>query len=257
MSTDEMRDILSQMASGSYEMGKKNTRKSDKMRAANRVKGFHVDPRYSDANITTYISDTDPTKVAIAHRGTDVSGKKGLRDVQSDLQFAMGIGRGYEDRFKRRQARSEEIIKRIEQEHGRVSELHLTGHSLGGGTMNYALANSKLLQDRLTSAHTFNAAANPIFYNETDVDKHTKSKLDNLVTHHRIENDPVSAGFLVKTPYGKVQTYKVAKKKKKKNLFRRLLDKHPIMRLKNMSTTALDAHMMDNFTENPMLLKNV
>ena len=257
---NDMRDTLSYMASGAYEMGKKNTRQSDRVAAANQAAGktgYHVDARYSDANMTTYVSDADPTKIAIAHRGTDVSGKKGMRDVQSDLQFAMGIGRGYEDRFKRRQKRSEDIIKALEQEHGKVTELHMTGHSLGGGTMNYAVANSPYLQERLTSAHSFNAAANPLFYNETNVDKNTKAMLDKKVTHHRIELDPVSAGFKTKTPFGNVQTYKVEKPKKRRNFFRRMLDRDPILRAKRLTGSAVEAHMMDNFTANPTALKNV
>ena len=256
---NDMRDTLSYMASGAYELGKKNTRGVDRVAAANKMAGktgYHVDPRYSDANITTYISDTDPTKVAIAHRGTDVTGKKGLRDVQSDLQFALGVGRGYEDRFKRRQKRTEDIVKALEKEKG-VSELHMTGHSLGGGTMNYSIANSPYLQQRLTSAHSFNAAANPVFYNETNVDKKTKDILDQKVTHHRIEKDAVSAGFLTKTPYGKVQTYKIDQPKKKRGVFRRIVDRYPIMRLKKMTGDSLQAHMMDNFTADPMALQSV
>ena len=40
-----------------------------------------------------------------------------------------------------------------------------------------------------------------------------KAQLDNIVTHHRIEGDPVSEGFKTNLPFGQLKTYDdVAKK---------------------------------------------
>lgn len=228
-----MRDIMSQLAEGSYEMGKKNTSQEDKVKAANEKAArtdYVVNSMYSDANITTYQHKDNPKDLVIAHRGTDIHGKKGRRDIQSDVSFALGIKKGYKGRFDRRMKRTEDIIDAIEKEHGKLDSFHMTGHSLGGGTVNHAIANSEKIRSKLTAAHTFNAAANPLLHNDQKVSKKVKKQLEGKVSHHRIDKDPVSVGFKTNTPFGKVKTYKNKSK------------------AKNLAEKGLDAHGMTNFT---------
>lgn len=249
-----MRDTLSKLAEGTYAMGKVNTSKSDKVQAANaKALGtdYVVNAKHSNADITTYQHKDNPKNIVIAHRGTDVGGKHGKRDIQNDLAFAVGAG-GHEGRFKRRKNRTEKIIKDLHKEHGGIDALHLTGHSLGGGTMNHTIANSKLVQKHLTSAHSFNSASNPVFHNGTKVDKKTKAILDKKVQHHRIEHDPVSAGFKTNLPFGKVKTYKLKSEptQKSKSLLKRVVAYHPLAIAKRYTERGLHAHAMSNFTEN-------
>jgi hypothetical protein len=248
-----MRDTLSKLAEGSYAMGKKNAKVVDKVAAANeKAHGtdYVVIPKHSNADITTYHHKDNPKNIVIAHRGTDVGGRHGKRDIQNDLAFAVGVG-GHEGRFKRRKNRTEKIIKSLHKEHGGIDELHLTGHSLGGGTMNHTIANSKLVQKHLTSGHSFNSASNPVFSNGTSVSKKTKAVLDKKVVHHRIEHDVVSAGFKTNTPFGKVKTYKLKKESdsKTKSIFKSIIGMHPLIKMKRMSEKSLNAHSLSNFTE--------
>ena len=249
-----MRDTLSKLAEGSYEMGKKNAKVDDRVKAANAKAlgtNYVVNEKHSNADITTYQHKDNPKNIVIAHRGTDVSGRHGTRDIQNDLAFASGVG-GHEGRFKRRKNRTETIIKDLHKEHGGIDELHLTGHSLGGGTMNHTIANSKLVQRHLTSGHSFNAAAHPVFSNGSSVDKKTKNILNKKVVHHRIEHDAVSAGFKTNVPYGKVKTYKLKRPEaaKSKSVFKRVIGMHPLVKMKSMSSRGLHAHSINNFTEN-------
>ena len=248
-----MRDTLSKLAEGSYAMGQKGVKLDDKIKNANaKAVGtdYVVNKKHSNGDITTYQHKDNPKNIVIAHRGTDVGAKSGKRDIQNDLAIASGFGE-HEGRMKRRKNRTEKIIKDLHKEHGGIDELHLTGHSLGGGTMNHTIANSKLVQKHLTSGHSFNAAAHPVFSNGIKVDKKTQALLKKKVLHHRIENDAVSAGFKTNIPFGKVKTYKLKKvpDKKSKSVFKRIVGMHPIMKMKSMTETSLNAHGIDNFTQ--------
>ena len=90
-----MRDTLSKLAEGSYEMGKKNAKVDDRVKAANAKAlgtNYVVNKKHSNADITTYQHKDNPKNIVIAHRGTDVSGRHGTRDIQNDLAFASGVG---------------------------------------------------------------------------------------------------------------------------------------------------------------------
>lgn len=167
----------------------------------------HPNALYSDDQITTYQSIYDPFDIVIAHRGTHLTAKDRMKDLKADLAFAFGRG-GVDKRFRDRRKKTEYII----QDSG-AKNIHLTGHSLGGGTVNHAIANSDIVRNAITSAHTYNAAANPYFKNSQKLNKVQKAQLDNIVTHHRIDGDPVSEGFTANLPFGQLKTYDdVAKK---------------------------------------------
>jgi hypothetical protein len=224
-------EIFSKLAAGAYDT------KGD--RSAHTVGTdyiLHPNKDFSDHSITTYVHKNDANHIVIAHRGTAPGSKGGREDLTSDLAFAAGLG-GHTKRMKNRQAKTEQIIKATN-----PTTLHLTGHSLGGGTVNHTVANSKLVRSKMTSAHTFNAAANPVFGNRQNVGRQTRRDLKDKVTHHRIENDSVSLGFKLNTPFGKVKTYKHPKQKKRSRLARIAFGTFTPPTKKS-----LDAHAVSNF----------
>lgn len=211
---------MAKLAQASYQMGEKGVKKNKRVENAQNLAsdtGYVVNPQYSNSEITTYQHKDDPTNVVISHRGTKVDGKRGMKDIQNDLAFAIGMG-GHETTFRRRKTKTNQIIKDLQ-----PTQLHMTGHSLGGGTLQHTIANSNKVRKHLTSAKTFNAAANPIFGNETKVSKNYKKELENKVEHHRIKNDPVSAGFKGFVPFGKVKTHSVKHDSNKGKSFFKIL----------------------------------
>lgn len=201
----------------------------------------HPNASYSDHNMTTYHHKDDINNIVIAHRGTAPGSKGGTRDLSNDMAFMAGLGGG-QGRFRRRTRQTERIL-----EETKPTTFHLTGHSLGGGTVNHTIANSKTVRDNLTSAHTFNAAAHPTASNRQSVSRKEKRRLKDNVTHHRIENDAVSLGFRTNTPFGKVNTMAHPDKGKKKSLGKQFLTGITGFTLGGIGKTALDAHGIDNF----------
>ena len=234
------------LAQASYKLGEKGVSKSQRVEDANKhVKetGYVVNPKYSNMDITTYQHKDNPKNVFIAHRGTKVDGRKGMKDIQNDLAFAIGLG-GHEARFEKRKKKTNQIVKDLQPD-----QLHLGGHSLGGGTTNYTIANSRVVQKHLTSAKTFNAAAHPVFSNGTSVSKNVAKKLENKVEHHRIKNDPVSAGFMTNVPFGKVKTHSIKHDADKgKSLFQNVIEKSTTLgQAKRFTEKGINAHLISHF----------
>lgn len=198
----------------------------------------HPNANYSDDNITTYVHRSNPKEIVIAHRGTDFNASDRGSDVYADLAFAAGRG-GVNSKFRDRRKRTEEIIR-----DSGASSVHLAGHSLGGGTVNHTIANSEYVRDKLTSAHTYNPAANPFMSNSLGVNDTTKAQLQDKVFHHRIDGDPVSEGLTANTPFGTVKT----RKNKKKTWFNTVLSAtNPFL---GAAQTTADTHGIDNFYHN-------
>ena len=237
---------MAKLAEASYEMGDKKSNKNKRVENTQSVAegtGYVVNPQYSNSEMTTYQHKDNPKNVVIAHRGTNVGGRRGMKDIQNDLAFAVGLG-GHEKSFKRRKNRTNKIIKDLQPD-----QLHLTGHSLGGGTVQHTIANSKKVKKHLTSAKTFNAAANPIFSNETKVGKKDKKGLENKVEHHRIKNDPVSAGFKTNVPFGKVKTHSIKHDANKgKSFLQNVVEKSTLLgKAKRFTEKGIFAHHIDHF----------
>jgi hypothetical protein len=237
---------MAKMAEASYRMGEKGANKATRVQNTQDVvddTGYVVNPKYSNSEITTYQHKDNPKNVVIAHRGTKVDGKRGMKDIQNDLAFAVGLG-GHESTFKRRKNKTNKIIRDLQPE-----QLHMTAHSLGGGTLQHTIANSKLVRKNLTSAKTFNAAANPIFDNNIKVTKNYKKELEDKVTHHRIKHDPVSAGFKTNVPFGKVKTHKVAHDAEKgKTMIQRIVENSTVLgKSKKFTERGLHAHLISHF----------
>jgi len=191
-------DQFSRLAQGAYQDLSHDS-------ASNTDYIVHPNASYSDSNMTTYHHKDDMNHIVIAHRGSSIPGTHNstfMRDWQNNTATMWGVG-GKQARQKRRMQRTEEIINATN-----PTTLHLTGHSLGGGSVNHTIANSEFVRDRLTSAHTFNAAVHPVMSNQQSVSRNERKRLSDKVTHHRIENDVVSMGFKFGAPFGKVSTYK-------------------------------------------------
>ena len=185
--------------------------KKDRVANANKLveqTGYVVNSQHSNSEVTAYQHKDDPNNIFIAHRGTKVDTdrrNKNHNDITADLMTAIGLG-GHDAKMKRRKNKTNSIIKALQP----TSALHMGSHSLGGATMNHTIANSKKVRKHLTSAKSFNAAAHPVFSNGTAVSKKVAKELENKVEHHRIKNDPVSAGFLTgNVPFGKLKTHSV------------------------------------------------
>jgi len=224
---------FSHLAAGSYGDAHEHASKTNYM--------VHPNASYSDHNMTTYHHKEDIKNIVIAHRGTAPGSKGGTRDLSNDLAIMAGMGGG-QGRMRRRTRQTEKILQETQ-----PTSFHLTGHSLGGGTVNHTIANSSLVRDNLTSAHTFNAAAHPTASNGMRVSKKAKRRLKNSVTHHRIENDAVSMGFNTNTPFGKVNTMPHPDKGKKKSFGQQMLTGVMGFTLGGVGKTALDAHGVGNF----------
>jgi hypothetical protein len=181
-----------------------------------------------------------------------VDGKRGKTDLEADIMFALGLG-GHVPTFKRRKTRTNKIIKALE-----PTQLHLTGHSLGGGTVNHTIAKSNIVKKNLTSARTYNAAANPFFDNDTSVGKNQKKKLESKVVHHRIKHDPVSLGFKKNLPFGKLETDSVKHDPVKgKTSLDYLIRLNPeLKKLKSVTERGLHAHAISNFHDGSIKKKN-
>ena len=222
---------LSRLASGAYGDAAERSASTDYI--------VHPNKSYSDHNMTTYHHKDDIGNIVIAHRGTAPGKKGGGRDLQNDVAFIYGAG-GSQDRVNRRKAKTELIVRETN-----PTTLHLTGHSLGGGTVNHTIANSALVQEKLTSAHTFNAAAHPVFANSSSVSEQNKQRLEGKVTHHRIENDAASVGLKSNLPFGKVITHK--KPKPDRSFGSQVLHGLAGFTLGGVAKNSFDSHSISNF----------
>jgi len=164
-----------------------------------------------------------------------------MKDLMNDATLSLGINAGHKKRFNQRKRTTEKAIREL-----KPTQLHITGHSLGGGTANHAVNESKLIRDNLTSLHTFNGAAT--LKSQKKLSKAEQAKLKGKVTHHRIKSDVVSISSRAKPPLGgKVKTTAMKKPLKKKSLGRRLINLHPAVKVAKGAKTSLDSHSIDNF----------
>jgi len=245
------REHAALLTQGAYHLGEKGVSKIDRVNNANTLvepTGYVVNSQHSNGEITTYQHKNDAHNVFIAHRGTKVDTdrrNKNHNDVTADLMTAIGLG-GEDAKMKRRKNKTAGIVKTLQP----TSALHLGGHSLGGGTINHTIANSKTVKKFLTSAKTFNAAAHPVFSNGSAVSAKVGKDLENKVEHHRIKNDPVSAGFLTgNVPFGKLKTHSVKHDPNKgKSLLQNIVETTTgLGRAKRFTEKGIHAHLISHF----------
>lgn len=172
--------------------------------------GFKLLPRFSGRQMSVFAKQlpTGGVHLHIAHKGTQPSSLAGARDLLSDVRIAMGSAMG-DSQFNERLRTSEKAVKSYNPQ-----VLTMSGHSLGGATMNDSIVRSKLLRKRVDQADSFDAGASPFFSNTAAMflGKKDKQKLADTMTHHRMRHDLVSKGLLYAKPPGDVVTYKLAAK---------------------------------------------
>lgn len=220
----------------SYRMLDLNTKKENieninELLIEEKMNDWHVSPDLSDKNMVTFVNDITK-EVHISHRGTDTSGVTSKSDIKADV--LLGVGAESEsNKFKRRVKRTEHILSSVPEEY----KIYASGHSLGGKTLGHTMEKSRLARERIESVNLYNAGASPF---SSQVGQGKKKILDKKVTHHRTENDLVSASLLINNPYGKVKTYETKRSKITKFLPGNL--KHIFGTL-----DALNAHKLDHF----------
>jgi len=246
MQTEQQVKDYALMATGTYRIGDKGDRDQRVADTNALVKntGFVVvdDKKYTNNNMTTYKNE-ETGELHVSHRGTHVGGRRGLKDIRNDIAFGLGLTK-LDPRFKRRTKATERVIKDLQPE-----KFTMSGHSLGAGSLQYSIANSKKIRKNLHSAHTFNGASNPVLNADLQVSAKDKKELEDKVTHHRIKGDVVSAGFNVSVPFGKVKKYSVPHDEKRgKSLVDKIVKKNPLLsKVKQLTSKALHAHHIDNF----------
>lgn len=240
--------LLTQAA---YQLGEKGVNKTQRVANANKhveQTGYVVNSEHSNSEVTAYQHKNDPNNIFIAHRGTKVDTdrrNKNHNDITADLMTAVGLG-GHDAKMNRRKSKTNKIIKALQP----TSALHMGGHSLGGGTLNHTIANSKTVRKHLTSAKTFNAAAHPVFSNGSAVSAKVKKELDNKVENHRIKNDGVSAGFLTgNVSFGKLKTHSVKHDASKgKSFLQNMVETGSALgRAKRFTEKGIHAHAISHF----------
>jgi hypothetical protein len=237
----------SKLSEGTYRIGDKGDRDQRVADTNALVKdtGFAVvdDKKYTNNNMTTYKNE-ETGEIHVSHRGTHVGGRRGMKDIRNDIAFGLGLTK-LDPRFKRRTKNTERVIKDLAPE-----KLTMSGHSLGGGSVQYAIANSKKIRKNLSEAHTFNSAANPILNNDLQVSKKDKKELEDKVTHHRVRGDVVSAGFNASVPFGTVKKYSVKHDEKRgKGLLNKIVKKSSVLsKVSQLTSKALHAHHIDHFS---------
>ena len=249
------KEVMAKLSQAVYQMGDKDLGRKQRLENTQNLisdTDWVVEPDHTNSEIATYRKRDDSSNIVIAHRGTKVDGKRGKTDLEADIMFALGLG-GHVPTFKRRKTRTNKIIKALE-----PTQLHMTGHSLGGGTVNHTIAKSNIVKKNLTSARTYNAAANPFFDNDTSVSKNQKKKLESKVVHHRIKHDPVSLGFKKNLPFGKLETDSVKHDQVKgKTSLDYLIRLNPeLKKLKSVTERGLHAHAISNFHDGSIKNKN-
>lgn len=195
------------LAQGTYKFAQKGKSRDKRIGEVNdfiKATGYEIDASNSNRNgVVTYRQRDNPDKIHIAHMGTNTARRGGYKDIGSDLAIAFGFG-GHDRQAKQRKNKTEKIVKKLNPE-----ELTLSAHSLGAFTLNYTIAKSKTVRDKLDKADTFNGASNSVFNNDLDVSKKVKRDLKDKVVHHRIKHDVVSKGFKAGVPFGTLKTYKL------------------------------------------------
>ena len=200
-------DKSARFSSGTYIIGESGKTDEAIKKTNDLIKdtGYEVAPKLSNRQITTYKDNEG--NFNISHRGTCFSCPNKIKDVISDVALAVGINT---KQSKNRLKRTEEIIDKIKMNNPNA-KINMSGHSLGGHTSSYAIANSKKIRDNVNKLNTYNAGATPLIKNRgLQISADVKKELDKKVEHHRKAGDAISGGLLVNNPFGKVSTYKAS-----------------------------------------------
>jgi len=239
------------LSDATYIMGDKNKTRADKIKEINNLikdTGFkvHNKKKYSNKNLITF--ENDKGEINISHKGTQVKSRTGFKDIVADLGVALSVNTNHMGHVKNRRRKTEQIVRELKPE-----TLTLSGHSLGGYTVNQTLANSGKIRKKLKKAYTFNAGSNPILNDDLKVSNKIKDELKDKVEHHRIQGDLVSIGLKRGgLPFGTLKNYKLKEEHKNERGAERILNKifsfNPaISNVLNLGKKAIDNHHIDHF----------
>ena len=128
-------------------------------------------------------------KHVVSIKGTNPSN---FKDLVSDFKIAVGLT-NKDDQFKGRKKEVKKIYKTI----GNDDEINMVGHSLGGSIATSILSKSKSIRDRTNKADLYNTGYTKALHKELreDLSQEDRRQLNEKITHHRVENDVVSAGL--------------------------------------------------------------
>jgi hypothetical protein len=210
--------------------------------------GWKILYNFSNRQLTALYNDKKD-HLHVAHKGTQPNSTMGMMDLVSDVKLGLGNeSKSYQ--FNYRLGQTEKIYNSV-----KPQIFTMSGHSLGGATVIYALEKSKLLTDAIDQADTFNAGAspwprisenlkylNPFKYKALKrEDARRKEKLNRVVTHHRIEKDFVSVSMRARPPTGEIRMYPLAEAMGD--------DRKDDLKKMNIVSKGLEAHHLDHFTD--------
>ena len=241
------------LSQATYIMGDKRKSRQDKYDEINNLvkdTGYTVIPKYTNKNLVTF--ENEKGGVHVAHQGTNVKSTTGFKDIVSDIGIALGLA-DHLPSVRKRKRQTERVVRELKPE-----QFTLSGHSLGGYTVNQTLSSSKKVRNALTQADTFNAGSNPILNDSLKVNNKVKNELKDKVKHHRVQGDLVSAGLKSFTPFGKIETYKLKKEDKDERGGQRILNKmlsfNPLLsNITNLGKKAIDSHHIDHFHQDRLV----
>lgn len=210
--------------------------------------GWTMKFKHSNRQLSTLYNESK-NHLHVAHKGTQPNSSMGMLDLASDLRLAVGQEhKSYQFNYRLRE--TERIYNTF-----KPKTFTMSGHSLGGATVIYALEKSKLLIDAIDQADTFNAGAapwpkvmenlkylNPFKYSSLKrEDNRRKRKLNDVLTHHRMENDFVSVSMRARPPHGEVRMYPLEEAVGD--------DRRKELREMNFVSKGLEAHHLHHFED--------
>jgi len=159
----------------------------------------------SSPEISTYKHNVNPFYI-ISHRGTDVGSTNIKKELKADAAILFG-DKKHDKLHKNRMIETENIVKKIKEKDPNHS-IHLTGHSLGGSTVQHAMIKSDIVRENVKSVDTFNAGSSPLQLKTPLAKTNKKYKIiAEKSTHHHIKGDEISKN-IQSNMIGKIKTYK-------------------------------------------------
>ena len=230
-------------AEQSYNM----TGKGGKTRRINRINkniektGFIVDREHSGRDVVVF-HNPNTRELHIAHRGTDLLGRRAIQDLQSDISVVLGTTRK-DAHFKTRTKQTVAGLEAYPDHRATAS-----GHSLAGKSLITSMVTNADVRNRITRADTFNAGATLFKEKEMKVlDKEARDELQNKMVHHRTKDDIISASMLVNKPLGVIKTYKTKKQFGKEEQIKEASSGLGDALPKGDREAMVHAHTMDHF----------
>lgn len=154
--------------------------------------GYSRVAELSSPDISTF-KHNEQNHYIVAHKGTDVHSNSLKKDLKSDLNILIG-NTNHDSLHNKRVALTENIYKQIKQNNP-DSQIHLTGHSLGGSTSQASLIKSQFVRDNTASHNTFNAGTSPLQSKPADTNHENYNQIADISTHHRIKGDSISSSI--------------------------------------------------------------